>query len=151
MSAGVKHKGARPQRVPLESEIQQQCADLLALDGWRALRTDPCSDRGRAKGFGEKGMADLLFLRPALYVCDNSFGRSGAFPKHSICSAADGQILWVEFKRPGQMPKSHQYDWHFAERLSGFLTVMAGVDFEASFEGFRIWYLVSGLLRRDGL
>lgn len=64
MSAGVKYKGARPRRVPLESEIQQQCADLLALDGWRALRTDPCSDRGRAKGFGEKGMADHLFLRP---------------------------------------------------------------------------------------
>jgi hypothetical protein len=143
--------GARPL---LESQIQQQCAHWLALDGWRALKTDPCSDRGRAKGFGELGMADHLFLRPMEAPVElnrraQKIGRTQPFPAAGMPQAAFGQILWVEFKRPGTSATEHQLTWHFAERVRGFLTAIAGVDFAPTFEGFTLWYYSSGLLQRE--
>lgn len=136
-----------------EADIQRTCVDFLALDGWRPLKTDPCSDRNRGKGFGEKGMADHLFLRVpdvkeyVLRARRASLTR-GPFPAASVLAAAQGQILWVEFKRPGTVPTSRQHDWHYLERYNGFLTVLAGVDFPADIDGFMAWYRVSGLMRR---
>jgi len=76
-----------------EADIQRTCSELLEWDGWRALRTDPVSDRAtvdairraimgvpelnhvrelilkvikrcvRGKGFGELGMPDHLYIR----------------------------------------------------------------------------------------
>jgi hypothetical protein len=40
-----------------EAQIQKTCSDFLALDGWRVLITNPCSDKARGKGFGEVGMS----------------------------------------------------------------------------------------------
>src|SRR4029453_17774142 len=65
-----------------ESLIEGECCKLLAEDGWRILKTDPVSDRGRGKGFGEPGMADTLCLRS---------GRQGA-----SC-----EVLWIGVKGAG--------------------------------------------------
>src|ERR1700674_894872 len=46
-----------------EEQVQQTVGEYLQLDGWRALRTDPVSDRKRGTGFGEVGMPDYLFVR----------------------------------------------------------------------------------------
>src|SRR3974390_705182 len=73
---GYHHRVCPPQ--PSEEQIQETCTRLLELDGWRALRTDPCSDRARGKGFGEVGMADYLYIRY------NVFG--------------EDETLWVEWK-----------------------------------------------------
>ena|ERR1700761_3831873 len=96
-------------------------------------------------------MADHLFLRPPatnIYPVYYPLKKE-PFPKRCVTTASHGQILWVEFKRAGKKPSPHQYDWHQIERLRGFLTIMAGVDFEPSFDGFREWYIRSGLARRE--
>ncbi len=110
-----------------ETDIQEECVKLMQEDGWRALRTDPVSDRGRGKGFGELGMADYLFLRDG--VCP---------------------ILWVEFKSRKGILSSKQVEWHRNERARGFRTWIASLDFPASVEGFRAHYAASGLQRFTG-
>jgi hypothetical protein len=111
-----------------ESLIEAECCKLLAEDGWRILKTDPVSDRGRGKGFGEPGMADTLALR---------YGRQGA-----ACEA-----LWIEWKAPGGRVKKHQLAWHTKEQVRGARTVIAGQGFPPSVEGFTAWYAASGLQR----
>lgn len=113
-----------------EIDIQRAVCDLLRIDGWRYLRTDPLSDKSRGKGFGEIGMADALFLRY------EEFGWGSA------------RTMWVEFKRPGGKPTQAQQDWHALERAHGALTVLMGEDCEPTYDGFRAWYLASGLNRR---
>ncbi len=108
--------------------IEAECTKLLEADGWRALRTDPVSDRSRGKGFGEVGMADHLYLR-----YDSIYLRA--------------HVLWVEFKSASGKPKKHQIEWHAKERARGALTLIAGQDFPASIDGFRGWYRASGLNR----
>ncbi len=111
-----------------ESEIETACTKLLEEDDWRALRTDPVSDRGRGKGFGEIGMADHLYLRyDAIYLRAN--------------------VLWVEFKSAKGKPSKEQTAWHTRERARGALTWIAGEDFPASVEGFVAHYRASGLNR----
>jgi hypothetical protein len=124
--AGQPEQSARD--VP-ESLIELECCRLLAQDGWRILKTDPVSDRRRGKGFGELGMADTLALR---------YGRQSA-----AC-----EVLWCEWKAPGGKPRKHQLAWHIRERARGAMTMVAGVEFPASVEGFRDWYAKSGLMRR---
>lgn len=157
----IRRKGGQPTgRLPRlkEADIQSACVGFLELDGWRALRTDPCSDKARATGFGTKGMADHLFMRLPVrpdyverehmkavqYAC--------AFPYRSVKSRASCvEVMWIEFKRPGTKAAKHQLDWHLAERIRGFLTLIAGLDFEPTYDGFVAWYRQSGLLRRPGL
>lgn len=125
----------------LESEIEEECTKLLEEDGWRALRTDPVSDRSRGKGFGEPGMADHLYIR---YHCEygvHTMRKVG--PDASWL--AQSEIIWIEFKRPGEKAKKHQHDWHVKERARGALTLIAGEDFPATAAGFKDWYAVSGL------
>lgn len=147
----------RTDPVVSEAHIQQTCTQMLELDGWRALRTDPVSDRGRGKGFGEKGMADHLYIR----YCSSPYEihmdgvdpdnprAIGWWKKGLECQA---QILWVEFKKltkNGKPTKAapHQRSWHTLERKRGALVLVAGEDFPASIEGFREWYKNSGLMR----
>ncbi len=113
-----------------EADIERTCSELLEWEGWRALKTDPCSDRKRGKGFGEIGMADCLYIR---------------YMKTSMCLA---EVLWIEWKSRHGKPSHIQLDWHARERARGGLTFIAGVDFPASIEGFREWYAQSGLQRR---
>lgn len=122
-----------------ERDIERTCSDWLALDGWRPLKTDPCSDRARGKGFGELGMADRLYLR--------YWGKA----KRDEHIRGMGEMLWVEWKGPKGKPRPHQLAWHEAERARGALTLIAGVDFPASIDGFMEYYRKSRLLRRRGL
>jgi hypothetical protein len=53
------------------------------------------------------------------------------------------EVLWIEFKRPGEKPRGDQQLWHAAERERGAL-VMVVDDIDA----FLGWYAGSGLQRR---
>jgi hypothetical protein len=134
---GCSGEDCPPGPVPLLPEwmIEAECTKLLEQDGWRSLRTDPVSDRGRGKGFGEVGMADHLYIR---------YNASAGATK--ILTVTD-KVLWIEFKSAKGKPKKHQIEWHTKERARGALTLIAGVDFPASVNGFMGWYRASGLNR----
>lgn len=155
---------------PLEADIQRTCSDFLFAEGWRMIRTDPVSDvsvvrqftkwifaqpalsgirelvlRGlsqcqRGKGFGEVGMADCLYIR-----------YSYLGPADSDRLRCVSQVLWIEWKRMknGRATEATpaQKQWHADERRRGATTLVAGVDFPASVEGFIGWYRESGLWR----
>jgi hypothetical protein len=121
---------ADPDAGVRESAIEAECTKLLEEDGWRAMRTDPVSDKSKGKGFGEIGMADHLFMRP--------YGSGFA------C-----QVLWVEFKAGKERAGAHQIAWHTKERARGFVTWIANENFPATIEGFREHYANSGLMRRE--
>ncbi len=116
-----------------EHMIEAECSRLLEQDDWRALRTDPVSDRGRGKGFGELGMADHLYFRWAI--------------SETARAAAWCQVIWIEFKSAKGKPSKKQVEWHTIERARGALTWIAGVDFPASVAGFVEHYRKSGLNR----
>ena len=117
--------------------MEAECTKLLESDGWRALRTDPVSDRGRGKGFGELGMADHLYFRFE--------GIAGTSPSWNGRGRAE--VLWIEFKSANGKPKKHQRSWHAVERARGALTWIAGMNFPASVAGFVAHYRASGLNR----
>lgn len=132
-----------PTRGPaiLEAGIQATCTQFLELEGWRSLRTDPVSRREWGKGFGEKGMADHLYIRYTYF---------GVYHASGLRSVAE--VMWIEWKRlrgtKATKAKQHQKDWHRDERERGALTLIAGEDFPATIEGFMGWYESSGLQRR---
>ncbi len=138
---------ARPKDMPAlpemsEADIESACTKLLEDDGWqRSLRTDPVSDRGRGKGFGELGMADHLYIR---YECRNSEPNVLALPAIQL---ALSETMWIEYKSAKGKPADHQIKWHTKERARGALTIIAGIDFPASVAGFVEWYRKSGLNR----
>jgi len=129
-----------------ESDIARTCSDLLQADGWRMLITDPVSDKSRGKGFGELGMADRLYIR---YLHGAHLRCPGGI---AVLKAPAAEVMWIEWKRTvrGKPTKAtaHQQTWHQAERSRGALTLIAGIDFPATIEGFREWYRSSGLQRR---
>lgn len=142
--------GARqfqPSRLPAmrESDLEIYGTDLLALDGWRALKTDPVSRREWGKGFGETGMADHQYIR---------YGMEGAHIEETLADRCWAQILWIEWKRirPGrrkaEQAAAHQRAWIRNERFRGAVVLLAGADFEATPEGFLAFYRKSGLMRR---
>lgn len=123
--------------ILLEKHVQQTVTQFLEWDGWRAIRTDPVSDRSRGKGFGEVSMPDALFIR---YWA----GEGGDDPNLAMeCERATASVLWCEFKRPGQKPRKDQLAWHEAERARGALVRVVD-DPNQFFE----WYEKSGLQRR---
>lgn len=97
---------------------------------------EPISRREWGKGTGEKGMPDLLAIR---YL----FGES--VPESEISEFAG--VLWIEWKSARGRLAPHQRAWHDAERARGALTIIAGVDFDASIDGWLAWYRESGLNR----
>lgn len=124
-------------QVITEAHVQKAVTDLLVLDGWRAIRTDPVSDRSKGKGFGEVGMPDYLYVRYFL----NGARLSGEVNNVKAFSLVN--LLWIEFKKPGAEPKPHQLEWHAAERARGALVFV--VD---SIDDFIRWYAASGLARK---
>jgi hypothetical protein len=129
-----------------EALIEKACTDILIIDDWRALRTDPVSRREWGKGFGEKGMADHLYIR-----YEWSLGAREA--KNNGWERWNAHVLWIEFKKLDKRGKPtaaapHQRLWQAAERARGALVLQAGIDFPATIEGFREWYKTSGLMRR---
>lgn len=134
-----------------ERQIERTCTAFLALDGWRALKTDPVSRREWGKGFGEKGMADCLYIRYELgdRLLDESDLDCYGISETTLYSFAE--VLWIEWKRVGGKTATHQAQWHIAERARGALVWVAGQDFAPDFDSFVAFYRTSGLLRRPGL
>lgn len=119
-----------------EAHVQQTVVGFLELDGWRAIRTDPVSDRSRGKGFGELGMPDYLFIRYKFTAQETS-------PTYAGWEREDAEVLWIEFKRKGAKPTPHQHRWHNDEKRYGALILT--VD---DIDEFTRWYKASGLNRR---
>jgi hypothetical protein len=127
--------------VEKEADIQEACTAILLLDDWRVIHTDLKHLRGL--GVQEPGIADDLFIRYA-----GEFGFE---------ARAMAEVLWCEWKRidpragrdgiRSTKASQKQKDWHTLERKRGALVLVAGVDFEASIEGFKSWYVNSGLMR----
>ena len=125
----------------LEAELARACTELLEWDGWRALKTDPVSRREWGKGFGEKGMADYLYIRYGAAPAVDLF-------KNSAVLLVGAEVMWIEWKIPTGTVAEKQHAWRERERARGALALIAGVDFHASFEGFYRWYVQSGLQRK---
>lgn len=121
-----------------EKDIARVITDYLELDGWRAIKMEAISRREWGKGTGEKGQPDYLYIR---------YGPTGDIPKDCIERAMYTQAMWIEHKRKTGKVAAHQHAWHAAERARGALTLIAGIDFTASTDGFMDWYENSGLLR----
>lgn len=133
-------KGSRNPLILTEAHIERSCTEWLELDGWRTLKTDPVSDRGRGKGFGEVGMADRLYIRYG-YLFDF---------RHVPYQAVVAEVLWIEWKSKRGRAASHQVNWIAAEVARGALVWLAGIDFPAgSIEAFQEHYRASGLMRRN--
>lgn len=139
-----------PQDLRPEWMFEAEATRLLEEDGWRSLRTDPVSDRGRGKGFGEIGMADHLYIR----YQNNGYRLPAREPQphdtrvNALHISSWVSVLWVEFKSAKGKPSKAQVEWHQKERARGALTLIAGVDFPASLAGFTEWYASSALRRR---
>ena len=107
--------------------IEAECTKLLEQDGWRALRTDPVSDKGRAKGFGELGMADHLYIR-YLDTFRIEFPSSDGKRRIAVLKAPAAEVAWIEYKSTKGKPKKHQIEWHTKERARGALTPQSGTS-----------------------
>jgi hypothetical protein len=112
-----------------ERQIQESCSEYLALDGWRRIKTDMPQLRGL--GVQEKGMADDFYIRY----------NPGVVGRYA-------EVMAIEWKRKTGKSMAHQRAWHDLERARGALTLIAGIDFVASIEGFQEWYRASVLCRK---
>jgi hypothetical protein len=130
-----------------EEQIRKACVDLLEIDGWRNLRTNPTSDRSRGKGFGEVGMADDLFIRYGFTQACSMCPNAGDGPTYCLTCRSAAQVLFIEWKAPKGKAAGHQLAWHEAERARGALTWIATIDFPPDYDGFKAHYLSSGLAR----
>jgi hypothetical protein len=121
-----------------EADVQKAVVQILELDGWRAIRTDPVSDKSRGKGFGEVGMPDYLFIR---YLNGSVLEYPGG---HMVLKRPAAEVLWVEFKRKNGVPRAHQVAWHTNENARGGMVRIADDAGD-----FREWYKTSGLMRHE--
>lgn len=134
--------GARPRvsEAPLlEADIERAIVDYLALDGWVCRKMEQNFSERKKKVVGQRGMADQLCVR---------YGPTSGTPSLCVERAMYTQVMWLELKRRTGKAMAHQKAWHEAERARGALTLIAGIDFEASISGFMTWYRASGLRRR---
>jgi len=109
-----------------ERDVAKQVSDFLEFRGWRRLRNQvglATNMGGHTIRFGEKGMADLLFL---LYLPQQS--PTGECIPHAM-------VMWLETKRKGGKLSLDQTVWQAAERARGALVL--NVD---HFEIFAAWY-----------
>lgn len=124
-----------------EAQIEETCTDLLEkCDGWLGWKTTPVSNRARGAGFGQLGMADYTYFRFRYTVPETS-------PLWHGWRREDAEVMFIEWKRRGETLKPHQRAWRAQMAARGALVLAAGVDFEASVDGFLDWYNRSGLAR----
>lgn len=132
-----QHRQARGHEIGLkESHIQQTVTEFLQLEGWRAFRTELTVQRERGRVVGERGQPDYLYIRYLFTVEDT-------VPAYAGWEHEDAQVLWIEFKRPGEKPRPDQLAWHASERARGALVLV--VD---DIDAFIAWYKASGLQGR---
>jgi hypothetical protein len=117
----------------------------LALDGWRRIRTDLQHLRGL--GVQEKGMADDIYVRYGGFLANLNYSAMREMLPKKDELACLTQVLWIEWKRRTGKAMAHQHAWHANERARGALTLIAGIDFVASVDGFMVFYKNSGLSR----
>ncbi len=122
-----------------EADIEKAVDDLLQYDGWRSFKMEQVYSEKKRRTFGEAGMPDRLYLRYEGYV---------RYAEKNSQLLAMSEVLWIEHKRHKGIASAAQKLWHAAERKRGALTLIAGLDFPASIEGFISWYAQSGLKRR---
>ncbi len=122
-----------------ESSLESAVATLMQLDGWRYFHTEYALTQG-GRPVLEPNMPDAFFIR----YLDGKEGCGCPLPFGCCCS----HTIWVEFKRVGKKATGEQRLWHAAERKRGAIMLVAGVDFTADTEGFKVWYRASGLMRR---
>jgi len=165
MAAATRTK---PASKSTEAALQKACTDILQLDGWRALRTDPVSDtaalpliRKRIAAVCAEGHVSAWIVSKLLASVKGrgkGFGEEGMadylyiryhYLARDLVNRPAAEVLYVEYKRPGGRVTPQQQMWHIAERQRGALTLIAGEDFEATVDGFLDWYRKSGLARRD--
>lgn len=132
----------RAERANSEAMIQKGGRDLMELDGWMLLKTDPEWMRGL--GVSEPGIADDQFIR---YDIHEEFWPFEG-PKIPLHYKVLAQVLWIEWKKKGGKAGAHQATWHQHMRWLGAVTLIAGENFEASIDGFTKWYMESGLARK---
>lgn len=130
------------QVVLTEAQIEATCVALMVADGWTAYKMEQIFSEKKRKSVGIAGMADHLFLRYQPMPIEVP-----------IEARVLADVLWCEFKRvtaSGRATKAStaQHHWHTCERAKGALTVIAGIDFPATIEGFQVWYRTSGLARK---
>lgn len=132
--------------TPKEKDIERACSDLMKLDGWRMIVTDPPQLRGL--GVSEKGIPDRLYIRYGL--CGYLYAKHMVETRNILDGPfeASAEVIWVEWKRPGGVLSPVQGAWHMLEDKRGALTWIAGHDFPASVDGFLEFYRASGLNRR---
>lgn len=119
-----------------ERDIEKACTQLIGYDGWRSLCTDPPQLRGL--GVLEPGIPDRLYIR---YQWGDIDGAAHGYAQQ------DAEVLWIEWKKVGGKAQQNQKDWHALERSRGALVWLAGVDFPATYDGFKAHYRASGLNR----
>lgn len=134
-----------------EADIERTITDFLIAEGWRVFHMEQQWSEKKRKTVGERNMPDVLAIR---YWA----GKVGRIPQlhdqrvNALLLASGNEVLWLELKRligkKVTKPAQGQLDWHREERFRGALTLIAGVDFRASIEGFMDWYKNSGLARR---
>jgi hypothetical protein len=133
----------------LEKHLQKHGEDILQLDGWRILRLEQNFSERKRKIVGEAGAPDGLYVRYAhfgfLYINKQLTNTSR---DSDVVWEAATEVMWIEWKSPKGKPSTTQQIWHGAERKRGALTLIAGIDFPASIEGFQQWYRASGLQRK---
>jgi hypothetical protein len=162
----------KPASLLKERHLQQQIADLLALDGWRRIRTEAgqvqavveqirkltgsdwihsrinaIMDRFARSGRAlQKGTADDLYMRPWTGCVDQI-----SLPKPFESWV---QHLFVETKIHTGSYRDEQITWAEEQRSLGFLVWQASTrnfkgDFEPTIDGFLSLYRSSGLMRRE--
>jgi hypothetical protein len=124
-----------------EKHIEKAVCDILELDGWRCFKMEQNFSERKMKMVGEAGMPDRLFMR-------YDWNPATRYAPVEIVGRSVSEVMWVEFKAKGGKPSLVQTLWHSAERRRGALTLIAGIDFPASFDGFMEWYRDSGLMRK---
>ena len=124
--------------VVSESSIEEGITAILEYDGWRSFKMERNFSEKKQRAFGEAGMPDRLYVR---------YAYGGSYPKFASGQCIS-EVLFIEHKSAKGIASAAQKLWHAAERKRGALTLIAGVDFVASIDGFLSWYESSGLKRR---
>jgi hypothetical protein len=147
-----------------EAHVEQTITEFMEWDGWRAIRTHPLppivqrldaimakapapllaawrvirsyvANHTHKERFGEPAMPDKLFIR---------YGTQSPTQPDSGPGFRWAEVMWIEFKKPGERPRPDQIAWHEAERSRGALVkVVDDID-----DFMLVWYPKSGLQRR---
>jgi hypothetical protein len=162
----------RASRIKLtERQLQQQIADLLALDSWRRIRTEAGQVqavveqiRHAIKLWSVGHPASRALCYHVTSVIDrimDRFARSGRALEKGMADDLylryfrdTSQHLWIECKIRSGKYTQEQITWAEEERARGGLVWQASTrnfsgNFVPTIEGFLSLYRESGLMRRE--